>query len=130
MVDVAQLVRVLDCGSRGRRFKSGLPPHKYRSLLRNGIFLYTFIFPDSIFASSIAFIFYANGIQKIGAGKASIFSNTIPVFTAIFSFIIPGDMITIQIISGIIIVIGGLLLSQMTRRKILKSPRRIKNNID
>ena len=28
MVDVAQLVRALDCGSRGRRFKSGLPPKK------------------------------------------------------------------------------------------------------
>lgn len=26
MVDVAQLVRVLDCGSRGRRFETGLPP--------------------------------------------------------------------------------------------------------
>ena len=28
MVDVVQLVRTLDCGSRGRRFKSGLPPQK------------------------------------------------------------------------------------------------------
>ncbi len=28
MVDVAQLVRALDCGSRGRRFESGLPPVK------------------------------------------------------------------------------------------------------
>jgi|TARA_Y100000385_G_C13086734_1_gene636733 hypothetical protein len=28
MVDVAQLVRALDCDSRGRRFKSGLPPTK------------------------------------------------------------------------------------------------------
>jgi molybdenum cofactor guanylyltransferase len=28
MVDVAQLVRALDCGSRGRRFKPGLPPHQ------------------------------------------------------------------------------------------------------
>jgi hypothetical protein len=26
MVDVAQLVRALDCGSRGRRFEPGLPP--------------------------------------------------------------------------------------------------------
>ncbi len=72
------------------------------------------IFELAIFASSIAFIFYANGIQKIGAGKASIFTNTIPVFTAVFSFIILGDMLTIQIMSGIIIVIAGLLLSQMT----------------
>jgi hypothetical protein len=30
MVDVVQLVRTLDCGSRGRRFKSGLPPKKLR----------------------------------------------------------------------------------------------------
>ena len=28
MVVVAQLVRALDCGSRGRRFETGLPPHK------------------------------------------------------------------------------------------------------
>ena len=28
MVDVAQSVRALDCGSRGRRFESGLPPKK------------------------------------------------------------------------------------------------------
>ena len=28
MVVVAQLVRALDCGSRGRRFETGLPPQK------------------------------------------------------------------------------------------------------
>ena len=28
MVDVVQLVRALDCGSRGRRFEPGLPPKK------------------------------------------------------------------------------------------------------
>lgn len=28
MVDVAQLVRVPDCGSEGRRFDPGLPPKK------------------------------------------------------------------------------------------------------
>ena len=32
MVDVVQLVRTLDCGSRGRRFKSGLPPKKLREI--------------------------------------------------------------------------------------------------
>ena len=30
MVDVAQLVRVPDCGSEGRGFESLLPPHKKR----------------------------------------------------------------------------------------------------
>ena len=42
MVVVAQLVRALDCGSRGRRFETGLPPNKtpreiegFSSLLTN-----------------------------------------------------------------------------------------------
>ncbi len=34
MVVVAQLVRALDCGSRGRRFETGLPPHKKRVALQ------------------------------------------------------------------------------------------------
>ena len=38
MVVVAQLVRALDCGSRGRRFETGLPPHKMPSMLIEGIF--------------------------------------------------------------------------------------------
>ena len=32
MVDVAQLVRALDCGSRGRRFEPGLSPKKAREV--------------------------------------------------------------------------------------------------
>ncbi len=31
MVVVAQLVRALDCGSRGRRFEPGLPPKRKRA---------------------------------------------------------------------------------------------------
>ena len=30
LVDVAQLVRALVCGTRGRGFESHLPPHKYK----------------------------------------------------------------------------------------------------
>ncbi len=33
MVVVAQLVRALDCGSRGRRFEPGLPPQKRLSIM-------------------------------------------------------------------------------------------------
>ena len=32
MVDVAQLVRALDCGSRGRGFESHLSPHNFLKL--------------------------------------------------------------------------------------------------
>ncbi len=34
MVDVAQSVRVTDCGSEGRGFESHLPPQKQRKVLK------------------------------------------------------------------------------------------------
>ena len=40
MVVVAQLVRALDCGSRGRRFETGLPPQK-KGCLCDPFFNYT-----------------------------------------------------------------------------------------
>jgi hypothetical protein len=50
-VDVAQLVRVLDCGSRCRRFDPGHPPHIKRSRLIShygtASFLHTPGFPGS-----------------------------------------------------------------------------------
>ncbi len=48
MVVVAQLVRALDCGSRGRRFETGLPPKLKASLYTGRLFLYykvTFYLP-------------------------------------------------------------------------------------
>ena len=35
MVVLAQLVRALDCGSRGRRFEPGIPPLMPKALQRN-----------------------------------------------------------------------------------------------
>ena len=44
MVVVAQLVRALDCGSRGRRFEPGLPPKSKASLFGEAFFVsYGFI---------------------------------------------------------------------------------------
>ena len=40
MVDVAQLVRALDCGSRGRRFEPGLPPKSPKLLGSCGLFIF------------------------------------------------------------------------------------------
>jgi drug/metabolite transporter (DMT)-like permease len=67
----------------------------------------------AVFASCGAFILFAYTVQKMGITKANVFSNCIPVFTAIFSFIILGEKLTIQNIIGMAIVIAGLLMSQM-----------------
>jgi drug/metabolite transporter (DMT)-like permease len=69
-----------------------------------------------VFASSISYTLWAFAFSKLGAAKANIYSNLIPVFTAIFSCIIIGESLNIQKISGILLVIGGLILSQLKFR--------------
>jgi drug/metabolite transporter (DMT)-like permease len=71
----------------------------------------------AVFASCGAFILFAYSVRKMGITKANVFSNCIPVFTALFSFMILGEKLTIQNIIGMIIVIAGLLLSQLDGRK-------------
>jgi drug/metabolite transporter (DMT)-like permease len=69
------------------------------------------------FASCGAFILFAYSVRNIGILKANVFTNCIPIFTALFSFILLGDKLTVQNIIGMVIVIAGLFMSQMDGRK-------------
>jgi len=79
----------------------------------------------SVFASSIAFILFTYGLFKLGVSKANTFSNIIPVFTAIFSYFIFNEQLTIQNMVGIAVVIGGLFLSQIKFRSFKTKTKRI-----
>jgi drug/metabolite transporter (DMT)-like permease len=68
------------------------------------------------FASSGAFILFAFAVSKIGILKANVFTNFIPLFTALFSFILMGDRLTFQNILGMFIVIAGILMAQVNGR--------------
>jgi drug/metabolite transporter (DMT)-like permease len=68
----------------------------------------------SVFASCGAFILFAYSVRNMGISKANVFSNCIPIFTALFSFILMGERLTFQNITGMVIVIAGLFLSQMS----------------
>lgn len=70
-----------------------------------------------IFASCGAFILYSYAIAKTGVTRSAIFTNCIPVITAIFSFLILGEQLTLQNITGMIIVIAGLMMSQSRQQK-------------
>ncbi|MDR1345383.1 MAG: DMT family transporter [Bacteroidales bacterium] len=72
----------------------------------------------SIFCSAIAFMFFFQGIQKMGLGKANTFTNLIPVVTALLSFFIIGEQFPFYKIIGIIVVITGIFLVQKRGKKI------------
>jgi drug/metabolite transporter (DMT)-like permease len=69
------------------------------------------------FASCGAFILFAYSVNKIGVLKANVFTNCIPIFTALFSFILFAEKLTLQNIAGMTIVIAGLFMSQMNGNK-------------
>jgi drug/metabolite transporter (DMT)-like permease len=71
----------------------------------------------SVFASCGAFILFAFSVRNMGITRANVFTYFIPIFTALFSFFILGDKLTVQNIIGMIIVVSGLIMSQMDGRR-------------
>jgi drug/metabolite transporter (DMT)-like permease len=70
----------------------------------------------SVFASCGAFILFAYSVKKMGITKANVFTNSIPLFTALFSFFLLGEKLTFQNFTGMVIVIAGIIMSQMNGR--------------
>lgn len=77
-----------------------------------------------VFPSTFSFIFLSRGIRVLGATRANVTTNLVPVFTALFSAIVLGERITAATLAGMAIVISGVLLSQLTRLR-ARSARRI-----
>jgi drug/metabolite transporter (DMT)-like permease len=71
----------------------------------------------SVFASSLAFIFFTMTVKELGVSRTNVFSNLIPVFTAIFSVIFISENFTAAKIAGMAVVIMGVMISQFKKRK-------------
>lgn len=65
----------------------------------------------SIFASALGYLFQLYAIQHIGAPRAAIFVNLVPVFTIVQSVIILGESFTLLKLAGAIIIISGVYLA-------------------
>ncbi|MBP5589563.1 MAG: DMT family transporter, partial [Bacteroidales bacterium] len=67
----------------------------------------------SIFASITAFVLYGVATKNLGVTRANVFTNFIPVVTAILSHFILNEALTSNNIIGMAVVIIGLLLTQI-----------------
>ncbi len=71
----------------------------------------------AVFASALAFIFFTYAVKHLGVNRTNVFINLIPVFVAVLAFFILGDQLTTQNMAGIGVVVAGLFLSQIKKRK-------------
>lgn len=78
-----------------------------------------------VFGSSLTFILFTRAVRELGAAKANIFANLIPVFTAITAYILLKEEMPVLKVAGIALVLSGLILSQVSNlRKRLRNKRK------
>lgn len=64
-----------------------------------------------VFSSLLAFILQQKGIKKIGAVKAAMYTNLIPIYSIGLAFLILGEKITIIQISAMLLVVFSLVIN-------------------
>ncbi len=70
-----------------------------------------------IFPSSFSYMFYTYAVREIGVSKTSVFTNLIPIITALASYFLFNETLTLVKILGILIVIIGLYIAQNAKQK-------------
>jgi len=64
-----------------------------------------------IFGTALGFTWYYRGISAIGASRAGIFINMVPVFGLLLSWLILAESFKPSVISGGLLVLGGVMLA-------------------
>lgn len=87
--------------------------------VRPDIQLISSVLALAVLASSLAFVFFTMGTRELGISRTNVFSNTIPVFTALFSFLLLDEYFDLKKVAGMAIVIAGVMLSQRGAHQIM-----------
>lgn len=84
--------------------------------LSDGEFWYPIIIL-SVFCSSIAFMMFTSVIKELGVTRTSTFTAVIPIITAATGFFLGIESLNWIQITGILIVVTGVILSQLRSRR-------------
>ena len=66
-----------------------------------------------IFGTVIGFVWYYDGIRKIGPSRASLFINFVPISAILLAHLILGETLTPALLVGAIMVVAGVTLNQL-----------------
>lgn len=76
-----------------------------------------------IFPSAVAFLAWNYGVSRIGAGRASVFNNLLPLFTAILAVLLLGEPLTLaEVLGGLLILVGVSLVGGSGARRTAEEP--------
>ena len=75
-----------------------------------------------VFPSLVSQVFYARGVQMIGANRAGLFFNLVPVFGTALAIVLVGETFHAYQAVGLVLVIGGIALAEYSVRRKTGSP--------
>jgi drug/metabolite transporter (DMT)-like permease len=91
----------------------------------NGESILTILY-TGIFASIVAFVSWNTAVERVGANKAGIFLNLIPVFAAIFAVLFIGERLAwYQGIGGVFVILGVYISTRVTRMEKQNAIKRV-----
>ena len=70
----------------------------------------------AIFPSCLSQIFFLRAIDMVGPSKATVYTNLVPIFTAILAVLILGEDFALYHALALALVIGGIMLTQRGSR--------------
>lgn len=69
------------------------------------------IFYLAVCGTVIGFVWYYEGVRKIGPTKAGLFINFVPIFAVVFAFLLLHERVTLSLLIGAILVVSGVYLT-------------------
>lgn len=69
----------------------------------------------AIFPSLLSQIFFIRAVELMGAGRAGLFTNLMPLFGASFAVLILGETFAFYHVIALVLVLGGILLAEWRR---------------
>jgi drug/metabolite transporter (DMT)-like permease len=66
-----------------------------------------------VFGTVLGFVWYYQGIQRIGPVRAGLFINFVPVFAVLLSVILLGEPLTLSLVAGAALVCTGVYLTTL-----------------
>ena len=90
-------------------------------LLNQSWQVYTVLVYMALFGSVLAYLFWNYGIAHLGVGQTSVFFNLVPVFTVGISVCIGQHVSLLQVLGGMIVIMGVLISSNIIKLPIISS---------
>jgi drug/metabolite transporter (DMT)-like permease len=67
--------------------------------------------------TAVAFVWYGEGVQRLGPARAAVFNNLVPVFGAALAALLLGEPILVSMIVGGLVALAGVTLTNLPARR-------------